>query len=99
MDRAMLASLTKEKLIRFFPSLNLKMASSKDDLIAQILSGNPTSDEIRGLEIYFDKEPEPEPRFIVVYPIQEDGRLFERGSQYTGRFAEKFLRDGQIKDQ
>ena len=41
----------------------------------------------------------PNIEYVVVHPIREDGRLFGRGSKYTGRFPGLFLKGGQIKIQ
>jgi hypothetical protein len=34
---------------------------------------------------------------IVVRAIKEDGKLYKPGDEYKGRFAAKFLKDGQLK--
>lgn len=35
--------------------------------------------------------------YIVLHPISESGTLYERGSEYAGKFVERFLKDGQIR--
>lgn len=37
--------------------------------------------------------------FIVIHAINEDGKKFKPGDEYTGKFIERFLRDGQIRQQ
>lgn len=34
--------------------------------------------------------------YITAHPIMESGTLYERGSEYTGEFVERFLKGGQI---
>ena len=36
--------------------------------------------------------------YIVVYPILENGKTFNPGAKYDGPNAQRFLRDGQIKE-
>lgn len=36
-------------------------------------------------------------RLIVKTPIKEDGKFYNAGDEYKGKYAKRFLRDGQIR--
>lgn len=94
--------LSKADLVKIFPSLDLKTADKKDVLIEAILSAVPTDQEIADLKEILDKkksdlELEPKPVYIVVHAINEDGKIYNPGGEYSGKCAEKFLKSGLIK--
>lgn len=37
------------------------------------------------------------PVYIVMHVIKESGTLYEHGSEYAGKFIERFLKGGQIR--
>lgn len=43
--------------------------------------------------------PEPEPVYIVVHAILEDGKHYKPGKKYTGKRVDRFLKGGQIRKQ
>jgi hypothetical protein len=98
--RAGLESLTKEELIEVFPSLELKMADKKADLIETVMRLDPAPGEVEAFKKLLapKAEPEPKPKFIVVHAIKENGIFYPPGSQYAGEKIERFLRDGQIRE-
>lgn len=73
-----------------------------DQKIKDILSDPKLAAALKKALSLDDPEPEPfenvaVPVYIVVHQINESGHLFKIGSYYTGRFAARFLKGGQIR--
>ncbi len=97
---------TKNDLIAIFKSLELKLSDKKTVLIDQIIAGRVTSSEISDFEVRYSAITTDntvkvvdvvEVRYITLRNIRESGTEYSIGSDYTGKFAEKFLKRGLIK--
>lgn len=110
--RVGLKLLTKEQLVSSFPDLELKSTEKKDFIIEAIVTADPmpAKEEITAVKCliadftikkimadpsYFSKDLKGD--FIVVSPIVEDDKNFQRGDSYTGKHTERFLERGKIR--
>lgn len=115
-----LEELTKNELIETFSSLELKPIDKKKFLIEQIIAGEPTEEEIEAFKLLLedkseseniveDEDKSAEPVYIVVHPINEDGKKYKPGMEYKGgdetidpleraKRYRRFLQHGQIRE-
>lgn len=99
----LLEQFTKPELLAMFADSGIKATDKKDILIENITKAGVSDEKINALERVLSdrakavKELNKRPDYVVVHPIKEGKELLVRGDEYKGKFAAKFLKEGQIK--